>query len=144
MTTETVTEQTMTTIGQSEAAAFKAAVKAVALAAGKDNTLPVLTGVQLSKTGNVLTLAATNRYLLFVAEITVEDAGAPDFSVLLPAKELGEVTKSKSRFLTITVEDGSASFNDWEVTRTIRALDGEYPAVAVTDGGARPRNGREC
>jgi DNA polymerase-3 subunit beta len=45
---------------------FAAAVAQVALAAGRDDTLPVLTGVRFEIEGETLTLAATDRYRLAV------------------------------------------------------------------------------
>ena len=48
---------------------FAAAVAQVAIAAGRDDTLPVLTGVRVEIDGERLTLAATDRYRLAVREL---------------------------------------------------------------------------
>src|SRR5690606_5733626 len=45
-----------------------AAVSQVAIAAGRDDMLPVLTGVRLEIEGSTVTLAATDRYRLAVRE----------------------------------------------------------------------------
>ena len=55
-----------TTAGSLESDVFAAAVAQVALAAGRDDTLPVLTGVRVEIEGDELTLAATDRYRLAV------------------------------------------------------------------------------
>jgi DNA polymerase-3 subunit beta len=55
--------------GQVDRAAFAAAVEQVALAAGRDDTLPVLTGVRIELSGETMTLAATDRYRLAVREL---------------------------------------------------------------------------
>src|SRR5205823_13881150 len=46
--------------------AFAAAVSSVAVAAGRDDTLPVLTGIRVEIDGEDVTLAATDRYRLAV------------------------------------------------------------------------------
>src|ERR671937_237192 len=57
------------TAGTVDAAAFAAAVAQVAIAAGRDDTLPILTGVRIEIEGNTLALLATDRYRLAVREI---------------------------------------------------------------------------
>ena len=47
---------------------FAEAVGQVAVAAGRDDTLPMLTGVRLEIEDDVITLAATDRYRLAVRE----------------------------------------------------------------------------
>jgi DNA polymerase-3 subunit beta len=51
---------------------FAEAVHQVAIAAGKDDSLPVLTGVHVEIEENKLTLAATDRYRLAVRELDWE------------------------------------------------------------------------
>ena len=63
-----------TTAGTVDAAAFATAVAQAAIAAGRDDTLPMLTGVRLEIDGEKLTLAATDRYRLAVREPDL-DAG---------------------------------------------------------------------
>ena len=58
-----------TTAGTVDGAEFAAAVAQVAVAAGRDDTLPMLTGVRLEIDGDKLTLAATDRYRLAVREL---------------------------------------------------------------------------
>jgi len=47
---------------------FATAVAQVAIAAGRDDTLPVLTGIRVEIDGDTVTLAATDRYRLAVRE----------------------------------------------------------------------------
>src|SRR3954453_3311092 len=66
--------------------AFAAAVSSVAIAAGRDDTLPVLTGIRVELDGEEVTLAATDRYRL--ADATIRGiAGDPPLQAtpLLPA-----------------------------------------------------------
>src|SRR3712207_9055489 len=48
---------------------FAEAVGQVAVAAGRDDTLPMLTGVRLEIEDDLVTLAATDRYRLAVREV---------------------------------------------------------------------------
>ena len=74
---------------------FANAVGQVAVAAGRDDTLPMLTGVRLEIEGSKLILAATDRFRLAVRELdwSPEDA-AQSSAVLIPARTLSEVAKT--------------------------------------------------
>ena len=71
------------------------AVQQVAVAAGRDDTLPMLTGIRLEIDGPRLTLAATDRFRLAVRELewTPEDSGLTT-AVLIPARTLADVAKT--------------------------------------------------
>src|SRR5579885_119888 len=79
-----------TTAGTVDGAEFAAAVAQVAVAAGRDDTLPMLTGVRLEIDGDKLTLAATDRYRLAVRELSwnPDDPTAAGAQVLVPARTL--------------------------------------------------------
>lgn len=74
---------------------FAEAISQVAVAAGKDDTLPMLTGIRVEIDGTHMVLAATDRFRLAVRKIewmpTVEAASA---AVLVPAKTLSESAKT--------------------------------------------------
>ncbi|TNY37693.1 DNA polymerase III subunit beta [Thermomonospora catenispora] len=71
--------------------AFGAAVGRAVVAAGRDDTLPMLTGVRLDIAGETITLACTDRYRLTCCELAWSPA-RPDFSAaaLVPARTLAE------------------------------------------------------
>ena len=72
-----------------------AAVAQVAPAAGRDDTLPMLTGVFAEIDGEKITLAATDRYRLAVRELGWRPARADlRASVLVPARTLAEAAKT--------------------------------------------------
>ena len=101
-----------TTAGTVVGADFATAVAQVALAAGRDDTLPMLTGVRLEIDGDKLTLAATDRYRLAVRELTwsPNDPTAAAAQVLVPARTLADAAKSlaQSDTLTIALSAGGA------------------------------------
>ena len=94
-----------TTAGTVVGAEFAAAVGQVAIAAGRDDTLPMLTGVRLEIAGDKLTLAATDRYRLAVRELSWSpgDPNAADAQVLVPARTLADAAKSLAHTEALTI-----------------------------------------
>ncbi|WP_270486558.1 DNA polymerase III subunit beta [Gordonia jacobaea] len=76
---------------------FAEAISQVAVAAGRDDTLPMLTGVRVEIDGKTVVLAATDRFRLAVRELEWEpaDSGASG-AVLVPAKTLSESARTAS------------------------------------------------
>lgn len=110
-----------------------AAVAAVTVAADRGDNLPVLTGVQVSGTASGVTLVATDRYRLAVAELP---ASATDgAAVLVPARTLSAVLKMYGKSagdVTITSDsDGErarhVTLAHGARTLTARTLDGTFP-----------------
>ena len=83
---------------------FAAAVAQVAIAAGRDDTLPVLTGVRLEIEGEKITMAATDRYRLAVRDLawTPEQSGLSAIA-LVPARTLADTAKSLAGADKVTV-----------------------------------------
>ena len=76
-----------------EARTLRDAVRAVSLAASRDDMFPTLCAVQVGISGGVLTLAATDRYRLHV--VTVAGMDAPDVEpVLVRARDLLATVKA--------------------------------------------------
>ena len=129
-----------TTAGTVVGADFATAVAQVAVAAGRDDTLPMLTGVRLEIDGEKLTLAATDRYRLAVRELTwtPNDPAAAAAQVLVPARTLADAAKSlaQSDTLTIALSAGGAgegiigfsgTTNGRASRATTRLLDATFP-----------------
>lgn len=74
---------------------FTEAVGQVAVAAGRDETISMLTGIRVEISGSKVVLAATDRFRLAVRELTWSTA-SPDTeaAVLVPAKMLAEAAKA--------------------------------------------------
>lgn len=131
-----------TTAGTVDSAEFAMAVAQVAIAAGRDDTLPMLTGVRLEIEGDRLTLAATDRYRLAVRELpwTPGAPGAASAAVLVPARTLADAAKSLAGSKTLTIAlsatggtgEGIIGFSgstDGRASRaTTRLLDATFPA----------------
>jgi DNA polymerase III subunit beta len=115
--------------------AFAAAVTSVAVAAGRDDTLPVLTGVRIEIDGEDVTLAATDRYRLAVRTLRWQPADPSlQATALVPARTLAEAAKSLTAGAEVTLAlaagtSGEGMFGLAGTTRrtTTRLLDGEFP-----------------
>jgi DNA polymerase-3 subunit beta len=114
---------------------FATAVNQVAIAAGKDDSLPTLTGVFVEINKNQITLAATDRYRLAVRELTwsAQDANIETTS-LLRARTLADAAKSLIGTSQVTIALAPAITNEKLVgfisdgkTMTSRVLDGSFP-----------------
>ena len=114
---------------------FATAVNQVAIAAGKDDSLPTLTGVFVEINKNQITLAATDRYRLAVRELTwsAQDANIETTS-LLRARTLADAAKSLIGSSQVTIALVPTTTNEKLVgfisegkTMTSRVLDGSFP-----------------
>jgi DNA polymerase-3 subunit beta len=124
-----------TTAGSLESDVFGAAVAQVALAAGRDDTLPVLTGVRIEIEGDQLTLAATDRYRLAVRTLSWQPE-QPDLSAtaLVPARTLADTAKALTSGPEVTLAratgnagEGMIGFEGGGRRSTSRLLEGEFP-----------------
>jgi len=118
--------------GTVPAAVLATAVQSVATAAGKDDTLAMLTGVRMEVTGSRLTLAATDRFRLAVRELDWSPAaGVGDSAVLIPARALMEAAKQLGDAGTVSVfmdaNAGMIGFAGGGRQATTRLLDAEFP-----------------
>jgi DNA polymerase-3 subunit beta len=116
---------------------FTEAIGQVAVAAGRDDTLPMLTGIRVEISGESVVLAATDRFRLAVRELTWS-AAAPDVeaAVLVPAKTLSEAAKSGTDGAEVHLslgagpavgKDGLLGISGNGKRSTTRLLDAEFP-----------------
>jgi DNA polymerase-3 subunit beta len=127
--------QMPTTAGSISAEVFAAAVGQVAIAAGRDDTLPVLTGVRIEIEGDTVTLASTDRYRFAVREFLWKPETADTSAVaLVPAKTLLDTAKSLSGGDTVSLAlsgsgagEGLIGFEGSGRRTTTRLLEGDLP-----------------
>jgi DNA polymerase III subunit beta len=126
------------TAGTVEAGTFAAAVAQVAVAAGRDDTLPLLTGVRVEIEGDTMTLLATDRYRLAIKELTWHpDAADANLQALVPAKTLADSAKTLGALggqVTVALSrggtgEGMIGFAGGTRRTTSRLLDGDFPKV---------------
>ncbi|GAA4962511.1 DNA polymerase III subunit beta [Kineococcus glutinatus] len=114
---------------------FTEAVAQVTIAASRDETLPILTGVRMEIEGDRLTLMATDRYRLAMRELRW-NPGSTDVSAiaLVRARTLSEVARSmgSAGSITMALGDGTGDLIGFEAGgrhSTSLLVDGEYPKV---------------
>ena len=111
------------------------AVNQVAIAAGRDESLPTLTGIHVDISGETISLAATDRYRLAVCEINWTPTN-PELttSALLRARTLADAARTiattKELSFAIaptTATDRLIGFQTDSKSMTSRQLDGTFP-----------------
>jgi DNA polymerase-3 subunit beta len=120
---------------------FAQAVAQVVVAAGRDELLPVFTGVRVEIEGETISLLATDRYRMALKELTWSPT-SPQVSAtaLVPAKVLADTARSMTAGEQVTLSlagggtgegiigfEGHGSAGQRETTT--RLLDGEFPKV---------------
>ena len=114
---------------------FATAVNQVAIAAGRDESLPTLTGIHVDISGETISLAATDRYRLAVCEINWTPTN-PELttSALLRARTLADAARTiattKELSFAIaptTATDRLIGFQTDSKSMTSRQLDGTFP-----------------
>jgi DNA polymerase-3 subunit beta len=123
------------TTGSIKSDLFTTAVNQVAVAAGKDDSLPTLTGVFIEINKNQLTMAATDRYRLAVRELNWQAADSNiEATALLRARTIADAAKSLITTSNINISLAPTNSNEKLVgfscdgkTMTTRVLDGSFP-----------------
>ena len=120
---------------------FAKAVGQVVVAAGRDELLPVFTGVRMEIDGDTLSLLATDRYRMALKELPWNPRSTrSEGAALVPARVLAETARSMTSGADVTLSLSSAATGDgligFEGTGpagireiTTRLLDGEFPKV---------------
>ncbi len=119
---------------------FSEAVSQVVIAAGRDELLPVFTGVRVEIDGDSLSLLATDRYRMALKELSWTPQVRGDSAALVPARVLAETAKSMTSGENIVISLSATQAGDgligFEGTGpgglrqiTTRLLDGEFPKV---------------
>ncbi|GAB2910182.1 DNA polymerase III subunit beta [Rhodococcus aerolatus] len=111
---------------------FAEAVAQVAVAAGRDDTLPMLTGVRVEIEGEQVVLAATDRFRLAVRTFAWNpDDTTTSAQVLVPSRTLAESAKTLSGtgdvHLALGTGDGLLGLTGSGRRTTTRLLDAEFP-----------------
>ncbi|AWB83073.1 DNA polymerase III subunit beta [Corynebacterium liangguodongii] len=128
--------------GRISPATFVGAVTQVASAAGRDDTLPMLTGIHMEVSGTNLQLTATDRFRLAIRRVSWEPV-APEVEakLLIPAKTLLDNARTLDTHLDDPIEiavgaagnvGGEGLFGLHSANRetTTRMLDADFPNIS--------------
>ncbi|MGH3495517.1 MAG: DNA polymerase III subunit beta [Sciscionella sp.] len=120
-------------VGEVAGDVFGEAVAQVAIAAGKDDTLPMLTGVRLEIAEDTVTMVATDRFRLAMRELHwTPVADVADVALLIPSRTLAEAAKSLASpgntvELALASGDGLLGLTGSGRRATTRLLDADFP-----------------
>jgi DNA polymerase III subunit beta len=123
------------TTGVIDSDLFSTAVNQVAVAAGRDDSLPTLTGIHVDINKDTITFAATDRYRLAVREINWRPNN-PEITAtaLLRARTLADATRSITNTKEVSFAIAPTSSNERLIgftngakSMTSRQLDGTFP-----------------
>jgi len=93
------------TAGTVDGGVLAAAISQVTPAASRDDTLPLLTGVNIEVDGETMTLAATDRYRLAVRELPWNPARAGRTGgYLVPARTLADAARTMAPGTPVTIK----------------------------------------
>jgi DNA polymerase-3 subunit beta len=125
--------------GTADGGVLATAISQVAPAASRDDTLPMLTAVNLELAGETMTLAATDRYRLAVRDLTWAPApdgpGGDKIAVLVPAKTLADAGRMMTPGEPVRImlragghdgADAMIGFDAGDRRLTTRLLAGEF------------------
>jgi DNA polymerase-3 subunit beta len=123
--------------GTLPAEVFAEAISQVAIAAGRDDTLPMLTGIRVEISGDTVVLAATDRFRLAVRELTWSGSARDlEAAILVPAKTLAEAAKAGMDGADVRLslgaggsvgKEGLLGISGAGKRSTTRLLDAEFP-----------------
>lgn len=126
-------------LGTVSASEFASAIQQVVIAASKDETLPLLTGVRIEIEGSKMTLLATDRYRLAMREMEWEPADpSVSVTVLVKSKVLADVARSMASSGSIDIflnqvegdeRNSIIGFSAGGRQATSVLMDGDYPPV---------------
>jgi DNA polymerase III subunit beta len=132
--------------GTVDGAALAAAISQVVPAASRDDTLPILTGVNIELDGDIMTLAATDRYRLAMRELGWS-AARPDTqaTILIPARTLADAARMMTAGVPVQVmlrgdvAGGGTGAGPWPVlaSATPGSLRAADAMIGFESGGRR-------
>lgn len=130
-----------TSSGSVKSEAFATAVSQASAAAGRDEMLPLLTGVRLEMEGSTISLMATDRFRASLRDLEwYPEKSDLSAQALVPAKVLSETARSlvSGGDITIAISSGEAGegligfegiVGNGSRRTTTRLLEGDFPRV---------------
>ena len=111
---------------------FKTLVNQIAFAVSHDESRPILTGVNMKITGNILECSATDSYRLAKKQLELKDSVTENYNVIVPGKNILEFIKivgDSSENLEIHIFNNKLLFKQDNLLFQTRLVSGNYPNV---------------
>jgi len=112
--------------------ALRETIGMVAIAAARDDSRPILTGVSISYENGLLTMAAADGFRLSVRELPLEVEFYDAFSLVVPAKtmnELARISTDEEQFVQLILpqERSQVLFHMTNIDVSTQVIDGTFP-----------------
>lgn len=106
-------------------------VDRVSRSASRDESRPVLTGIQVRFEGTKLIMAATDSYRLSFKETQLQEEG-PELEAIIPARALTELARLAAGTETVQLgaNENTVIFGAGDSWLTTRRIDGQFPDVS--------------
>ena len=113
-----------------ETASLLDTVDRVSRSASRDESRPVLTGIQVRFEGTTLAMAATDSYRLSFKQTELAAAG-PDIEAIIPARALTELARiaAGTDVVQMGINENTVVFGAGDAWLTTRRIDGQFPDV---------------
>jgi len=108
---------------------FAAGIDLVSFCCSKEEIKQILTGVNIKKTGNTITFAATDSHRLATVSFLID--GVEDFTATIHGKgikEISKIIKNQTSFTLKLIKDSMVEVTAGNMVVTTRCLAGGYPA----------------
>lgn len=130
-------------VGSIDASVFAGTVSRVAVAASKDETVPVLTGIHLAFEADGLRASATDKYRLATATATWQPTLSDETgAALVNADRLANLARSMAGSGQVGIgyseEAGTISFHAGSRAATLSIIDGNFPVIEKFFQGETP------
>lgn len=105
-------------------------VDRVSRSASRDESRPVLTGIQVRFEGKTLAMAATDSYRLSFKQTELAAVG-PDIEAIIPARALAELARvaAGTDIVQMGINENTVVFGAGDAWLTTRRIDGQFPDV---------------
>ena len=113
-----------------ETASLLDTIDRVSRSASRDESRPVLTGIQVHFEGTSLAMAATDSYRLSFKRTELATAG-PELEAIIPARALAELTRlaTGTDVVQMGITENTVVFAAGDAWLTTRRIDGQFPDV---------------
>ena len=111
---------------------FKTLVNQIAFAVSHDESRPILTGVNMKITGNILECSATDSYRLAKKQIQLDNSISENYNIIIPGRNIMEFIKilnDSTENLEIHIFNNKVLFKQENLLFQTRLVSGNYPNV---------------
>lgn len=116
-------------VGTIDGAELAHAVAMVAGATTTDETLPILTGINIQTDGDTLILTATDRYRLAMTTVPWAPTTTTEFSALVKAPWIHGMTKNLAGRIEFQYDGGQVGLDTGQRSSVASIVGGDYPKI---------------